>query len=105
MSRDDLTPEQLARFRKVFPPGFTQALYTATDHPTTDGTVKVVSSAYHIWNFFVNIVGLPAKAVHVAHLPYDGHADVGATAPRVRGWIHQNSTQQEVLAEGRPANP
>jgi len=97
----DISSSMLRKYRHVFIPGYTHVLYTSTDHPSTDETVVVLTSAHHIWQFFHCVVGLHPGDIDVEGLPYNGHADVWATMPRIRPWI-ERQTQAQLSLTGAP---
>ena len=59
----------LRQLRRVFIPGYTQMLYTATNDPSSDHVVKVISSAHHYKQFFRDIVGLHTDDIRIEGLP------------------------------------
>lgn len=68
---------------RVFIPGFSSAVYAATNHPPTDKTVRVIESGREFGEEF-NRLGISYQLIGV---PYDGHANVPATAGHLRGWM------------------
>jgi pimeloyl-ACP methyl ester carboxylesterase len=86
------------KLRRVFIPGFSRVVYAATDHPDTDQTVHVTKSGREFKQEFDHL-GVGCKLVGV---PYDGHANVGATADYLQPWTQAATTPTVVLAEGAP---
>lgn len=70
------------KLRRVFIPGYSHVVYASTDNPPSDKTVLVVTSARGFVNRF-NDLGVRCD---VRGLPYDGHANVEATATNLRTW-------------------
>lgn len=104
-----LDPAFLAGIRKAYIPGRTKFYYTATDHPSTDTTVRVIAGAYNWRKFMLEVAKLPPEDVHIIGLPYDGHAQVEATVKYMAPVIEDNTYPPQdpntaIMAAGAPNN-
>lgn len=70
------------KLRRVFITGYSHVVYASTDNPSSDKTVLVMVSAR---GFVQRFEDLGVKC-EVRGLPYDGHADVQATATNLKAW-------------------
>ena len=103
----NLDSREKTAYQKVFVPGYTNVLYTATDHPSTDQTVMVRRSAQHFQEFFVDMLGFDPGDFETKNIPYDGHANIEVTMQHLQPWIDANvqPTQKDkdkdkILASG-----